>query len=871
MGNTCYLNSSVQCLSHTPILRDYFTSKAYLNDINKTNPLGHQGRLAQVSAVLINSLWKHSKQQNSVMVRKRGVSPGQSIPINAPSLTPKTFRDTMGKLNELFAGNEQHDAQELLAFLLSGLSEDLNRIVDKPYIEAPDSDGRPDAELADIWWSNHLKREMSIIVALFTGQYKSLLTCRTCKYESARFEPFCFLQLPLPEDDQVTVQFIFFPLDENSVITKYSVRIRHDGTLHDAYVNLAKVLYSDRAKVQDDDKPISVEFTPEESGMDGSVDKNPSTIDDHDESCTKLREQSSSSESEDDSRGEDRHEEKYIRMADNMAAVKMGEGFIFNILPDSWTLAKLNNRETGEIPLTYVYEVDPILPARDEASISIRKPKVMMNNREDIDSSTVMPNKSHNDEPMKDGEAYNKGSTDSLSKKNSDEEEVTKSSLEKENPSLDSSNAPSEVKTSFLAICQRKVELTKRPFLYPYYMRVFGTPLLLRVQELEGFTGRDLYELIAKRIKKYIPPLAVPFLSQDSNTLYENHPDGHETGSTKKSERLRGKKRQQFKTTTDNEELSAGTVPRFGFRLRITCREGTKCAMCPWFECCLGCLVPDDDYPTIVMCGDTIAIDWHMVVDLASGGFDVPIGEPFDTIGLMLANVKKHRTCHVGKNRYSSYRNSITIEECLHSFSKEERIPEAYCSKCQEFRDQTKCMSLWRLPPVMIIHLKRFQFTQHMRRKLRELVIFPVEGLDFSPIIASDKDHRASSSTSKKTKEDDHINNVFRPDLHDGRAEPLYDLYGVVHHQGALSGGHYVASLKSDEDGRWRLFNDGQIYEISSKDVVDSSAYILFYVRRDVKGATLDDFWDTEMREGEGMTEKEMEDIMKQRDRCVIS
>lgn len=345
---------------------------------------------------------------------------------------------------------------------------------------------------------------------------------------------------------------------------------------------------------------------------------------------------------------------------------------------DSWTLAKLNNRETGEIPLTYVYEVDPILPAHDDASISIRKPKVMMNNREDIDSSTVMANNSHN--KLKGGEAYNKGSTDSLSKKKSDEIEVTKSSLEKESPSLDSSKTPSEVKTSFLAICQRKVELTKRPFLYPYYMRVFGTPLLLRVQELEGFTGRDLYELIAKRIKKYIPPLAVPFLSQDSNNLYENYRDGHETGSTKKSERLRVKKRQQFKTTTDNEELSAGAVPRFGFRLRITCREGTKCAMCPWFECCLGCLAPDDDYPTIVMCGDTIAIDWHMAVDLASGGFDVPIGEPLDTIGLMLAKVKKHRTCHVGKNRYSSYRNSITIEECLHSFSKEERIPEVRSS-----------------------------------------------------------------------------------------------------------------------------------------------------------------------------------------------
>ena len=201
-------------------------------------------------------------------------------------------------------------------------------------------------------------------------------------------------------------------------------------------------------------------------------------------------------------------------------------------------------------------------------------------------------------------------------------------------------------------------------------MRVFGTPLLLRIQELEGYTGRDLYELIAKRIKKYVPSQAVPFLSQESNTFAS-----YETDKKISSGRLRCGRRQQYKTATDSEELAGGIDPRFGFRLRIACREGTKCSMCPWYECCLGCLVPDDDYPTIVMCGDTIAIDWHMVVDLASGGFDVPIGEPHDTIGLMLANVKKHRTCHFGKNQYG-YRNSITLEECLDSFSKEERIPE---------------------------------------------------------------------------------------------------------------------------------------------------------------------------------------------------
>jgi len=106
----------------------------------------------------------------------------------------------------------------------------------------------------------------------------------------------------------------------------------------------------------------------------------------------------------------------------------------------------------------------------------------------------------------------------------------------------------------------------------------------------------------------------------------------------------------------------------------------------------------------------------------------------------------------------------------------------------------------------------------------------------------------------------------------DGRSEKLYDLYGVVHHQGALSGGHYVASLKSEIDGQWRLFNDAQIYEIHNRDVVDASAYILFYIRRDVAKQELSDFWDVRKRVGEGLTEEEMNELIKGRtEKCVIS
>ena len=48
-------------------------------------------------------------------------------------------------------GHEQHDAQELLSAVLDGLHEDHNLVTEKPYVELPDSDDRPDQLLADIW------------------------------------------------------------------------------------------------------------------------------------------------------------------------------------------------------------------------------------------------------------------------------------------------------------------------------------------------------------------------------------------------------------------------------------------------------------------------------------------------------------------------------------------------------------------------------------------------------------------------------------------------------------------------------------------------------------------------------------------------
>ncbi|KAK8745322.1 hypothetical protein OTU49_000128, partial [Cherax quadricarinatus] len=215
LGNTCFLNAALQCCSNTHPLTTYFINNMHLYELNPDNPCGMKGHMARQYGNLMQELWGGG----------------------ARTVAPLKLRWTIGKYSGNFTGFQQHDSQELLAFLLDGLHEDLNRVHNKPYIELKDSEGRPDTLVAQEAWENHILRNKSIIVDLFHGQLKSKVTCRVCGNESARFDPFTYLTLQLPMESFVYLEVIVVKLD-GSVPVKYGLRLNSDSRYYDVKQHL---------------------------------------------------------------------------------------------------------------------------------------------------------------------------------------------------------------------------------------------------------------------------------------------------------------------------------------------------------------------------------------------------------------------------------------------------------------------------------------------------------------------------------------------------------------------------------------------------------------------------------------------------------
>uniref|UniRef100_A0A8C2J9H9 Ubiquitin carboxyl-terminal hydrolase n=1 Tax=Cyprinus carpio TaxID=7962 RepID=A0A8C2J9H9_CYPCA len=219
LGNTCFMNSALQCLSNTPPLTEYFLEDRYEAEINRENPLGMRGEIAEAYADLVKQMWLSRSSY----------------------VAPRTFKTQVGRFAPQFSGYQQQDSQELLAFLLDGLHEDLNRVKKKPYLALRDAEGRPDEIVAKEAWANHRLRNDSVIVDIFHGLFKSTLVCPECSKVSVTFDPFCYLTLPLPMKKDRTMEVFLVRTDPQFRPMQYRVVVPKMGAVADLCSALAKL------------------------------------------------------------------------------------------------------------------------------------------------------------------------------------------------------------------------------------------------------------------------------------------------------------------------------------------------------------------------------------------------------------------------------------------------------------------------------------------------------------------------------------------------------------------------------------------------------------------------------------------------------
>ena len=168
----------------------------------------------------------------------------------------------------------------------------------------------------------------------------------------------------------------------------------------------------------------------------------------------------------------------------------------------------------------------------------------------------------------------------------------------------------------------------------------------------------------------------------------------------------------------------------YPFNLKIVSRNGLVCALCPWTEFCRGC--------AIECCNDNVFQKFGFVKNREK----IQIAIDWEPTALYLRyqpNREKMFVEHESVRRLRRVHNDpIDLDHCLRAFTSEEKLETMYrCSKCDSQEPATKKLQIWRLPPILIIHLKRFDFTKGKWAKTHKMVNFPIECLNPTEYLAS--------------------------------------------------------------------------------------------------------------------------------------
>ncbi|KAL2024662.1 hypothetical protein VTK56DRAFT_6863 [Thermocarpiscus australiensis] len=803
LGNTCYMNSALQCLRSVEELTKYFLTHEAQKEINPDNPLSHNGDVAAAYGRLLEEIYKDPAP---------------------PSIVPRHFKSIIGRYAPAFSGYGQQDSQEFLGFLLDGLQEDLNRIKKKPYIEKPDSTddmiNNPAAirEMAAKVWDITKKRDDSVIADLFTGLYKSTLVCPVCGKVSITFDPFNNLTLPLPVANVWSKSVKFFPLndapveiavemDKNSTVRamKQYISVRVGVPVERLF--LAEEYNSKFFKWYDDRSTVSEEIQSSDDLVVHELEAVPTNT--HaGKNPRKQRYGSLSPDAQDD---------QATPPSEDPLTERMLIPVVHRLNPEDPSYQKRYRRRNSEV-------VPPphfIVLTREEARHmeAIRR-KIL----EKLATFTTLPELS----TVESADAAETTDPDTVNiasdVDSSGEPKIVAKSVEGEEDMVDvtmggtanarraAASEPPEGSSPPL----RRFRQTRPRWFDPGQ---FLPPKLQNLFDLSYFAEPDVIvptgwhstseEGILPKLSNRQPKLAVSDLEMRSPGALDGSDESSEesaqlpASSVTRMADESSEDDSDFPKVKNLQPLPNGTAFTSQGKKRLEKQQRAARFRQPTEPIDTENILPGG---ALIGLGEGIMVEWsERALEFVFGGTSPGEGmrtyKAVPTLEDPVLEAKK-------KQRLLRKKHGITLDDCLDEFENEEILSEQdtwYCPRCKEHRRASKKFDLWKTPDILVVHLKRFSSSGWRRDKLDILVDFPVEGLDLTKRVI---------------------------DKEEGKQE-IYDLIAVDDHWGGLGGGHYTAFAKNFIDGEWYEYNDAQVSKPTDKSrLVTSAAYLLFYRRR---------------------------------------
>ncbi|XP_039439098.1 ubiquitin carboxyl-terminal hydrolase Usp2 isoform X2 [Culex pipiens pallens] len=172
IGNTCFMNSVIQCLSHTRELTNYLR-----NQPTTERGTSKDHKILAEYTKLIKDMWSGTTR----------------------SVNPSEMKNAFSSKHRMYSGSAQQDAQEFLRFFIDSLHGGLNVSVKRePISKEIEDDDMPNRVKSAMMWDWYSRVENSMIKDLFVGMLRSTLRCSACNNASVTFDPFWDLSLPLP-------------------------------------------------------------------------------------------------------------------------------------------------------------------------------------------------------------------------------------------------------------------------------------------------------------------------------------------------------------------------------------------------------------------------------------------------------------------------------------------------------------------------------------------------------------------------------------------------------------------------------------------------------------------------------------------------